>query len=210
MNKLPARVTRTAVLVATALGGCPPSSPVGPWGGGLTDWLLPSARAAGCGSGPGFYHDTCLRIARVAAQGDWDFYATGYAWHIDGYSSSYRASLNANAWGAGLGKHWTDADGNEDVLFAFVFRDSHKHPEPIGGYARQWYTRSVLGGLSVGGGFFAGVTARQDIAHYLPVPIAAPIASVRYRHVSAMAAFMPRIPGFNKGDVAFFWARYAF
>ena len=94
--------------------------------------------------------------------------------------------------------------------FAFAFLDSHKNVQPIAGYARQWYTTPVLGGLSLGGGYFAGFTARSDIAHYLPLPIALPIGSVRYRRVSAMATFIPRVPGINKGDVAFFWGRYEF
>ncbi|WP_321791942.1 antimicrobial peptide resistance and lipid A acylation PagP [Caballeronia sp. J97] len=150
----------------------------------------------------------CARVMRVAHEGTWDLYLTGYGWHIDGYDDT--SHLNSNSWGGGAGKHWTDANGNQDILFAFAFLDSHKHIQPIGGYARQWYTTPVLGGLSVGGGYFAGFTARSDIAHYLPVPVALPIGSVRYQRASVMATFIPRIPGINKGDVAFFWGRYEF
>jgi hypothetical protein len=114
----------------------------------------------------------------------------------------------------GVGKHWTDESGNEDILFAFafafVFRDSHDHPEPIGGYARQWYTPPVLGGLALGGGYFAGLTARDDILSYFPVPLALPVASLRYGKASAMGTVVPRIPGVNKGNVGFFWGRYEF
>src|SRR6202035_3339011 len=102
----------------------------------------------------------------------------------------------------GVGKHWTDANGDEDILFAVTFSDSHKQVEPIVGFARQWFTNPVLGGLSAGGGFFAGFTARQDIAHYLPVPLVLPIASLRYRKASVMATLLPRLPGINAGDVA--------
>ncbi|CCD35859.1 Lipid A acylation protein PagP,palmitoyltransferase [Candidatus Paraburkholderia kirkii UZHbot1] len=126
---------------------------------------------------------------RVANDGTWDLYLTGYGWHIDGYDDS--SNLNANSWGDGAGKHWTDANGNQDILFAFAFLDSHKNIQPIGGY-------------------FAGFTARSDVAHYLPVPLALPIGSVRYQRASVMATFIPRIPGINKGDVAFFWGRYEF
>lgn len=159
-----------------------------------------------------YQHDwlssACERVMRVAHDGTWDLYLTGYGWHIDGYDDS--SNLNANSWGGGAGKHWTDANGNQDILFAFAFLDSHKNIQPIGGYARQWYTKPVLGGLSLGGGYFAGFTARSDIAHYLPVPLALPIGSVRYQRASVMATFIPRIPGINKGDVAFFWGRYEF
>ncbi|PMS18888.1 antimicrobial peptide resistance and lipid A acylation PagP [Trinickia dabaoshanensis] len=180
------------------------------WGPRVLGALVPSAEAAQCGSGDGLYAEYCRRIGRVGGQGSWDLYLTGYGWHIDGYSSSYRASLNARSWGGGAGKHWSGADGREDIVFAFVFLDSHDHPEPIGGYARQWYTRPVLGGLALGGGYFIGVTARDDVFHYVPLPLALPIASLRYRKLSAMGTLIPRLGGLNKGDVAFFWMRYEF
>ncbi len=160
-----------------------------------------------------FKHDwmssACQRVMRVARDGSWDLYVTGYGWHIDGFDGR-RKELNPWSYGGGAGKHWTDADGNEDILFAFAFSDSHHNFEPIGGYARQWYTKSVLGGLQAGGGYFIGVTARSDTAHYAPLPLALPIASVRYRKASIMGTFIPRIPGLNDGDVAFFWGRYEF
>lgn len=182
----------------------------GPWGPWVAAGLIPNAAAAPCGDSDGFYSAHCRRIMRVVRHGSWDLYLTGYGWHIDGYTPSYRASLNARSWGGGAGKHWTDASGNEDIVFAFVFLDSHDHPEPIGGYARQWYTRPVFGGLALGGGYFIGVTARDDVLHYVPLPLALPIASVRYRKLSAMGTVIPRLGGLNKGDVAFFWMRYAF
>jgi hypothetical protein len=151
----------------------------------------------------------CERVMRVAREGTWDVYVTGYGWHIDGFDGR-RHELNPWSYGGGAGKHWTDANGNEDVLFALAFSDSHHNVEPIGGYARQWYTKPVLGGLQAGGGYFVGITARSDVAHYLPVPIALPIGSVRYKKASLMGTFIPRIPGLNDGDVAFFWGRYEF
>ena len=68
----------------------------------------------------------------------------------------------------------------------------------------------MLGGLQAGGGFFVGFTARSDIAHYLPLPLALPIGSIRYRSTSVMATIIPHIPGLNDGNVAFFWGRYEF
>jgi len=150
----------------------------------------------------------CQRVMRVVHDGTWDLYVTGYGWHIDGFSD--RSELNPWSYGGGAGKHWIDANGNEDILFAFAFSDSHHNFEPIGGYARQWYTQPVLGGLQAGGGFFVGVTARSDIGHYVPLPLALPIGSVRYRRASVMATIIPHIPGLNDGDVAFFWGRYEF
>ncbi|SAL67308.1 hypothetical protein [Caballeronia humi] len=68
----------------------------------------------------------------------------------------------------------------------------------------------ATGGSSLEGGFFAGITARQNIAHYLPVPLPLPIGSMRYRQTSILATFIPRLPGANKGVVAFFFGAYAF
>jgi hypothetical protein len=170
--------------------------------------------AASSGDGQcDFKHDwmssACQRVMRVAHDGTWDLYVTGYGWHIDGFGDR-RKELNPWSYGGGAGKHWTDADGNEDVLFVLAFSDSHHNFEPIGGYARQWYTKSVLGGLQAGGGYFIGITARSDTAHYAPLPLALPIASLRYRKASVMGTIIPRIPGLNDGDVAFFWGRYEF
>jgi palmitoyl transferase len=165
------------------------------------------AASANCDFSSQWMTSFCTRISNITTYGTWDMYLTGYGWHVDGYSES---EINSNSWGGGAGKHFTDHNGNEDNLFLVVFLDSHKHLEPLGGYARQWFTDPVLGGLSLGGGFFAGFTAREDIAHYVPVPLVLPIGSLRYQKASIMATFIPRVPGVSKGDVAFFWARYQF
>jgi palmitoyl transferase len=170
--------------------------------------MVPTVADATCNYSWNWMASACERVTRVANDGTWDLYVTGYGWHIDGYDDT--SHLNSNSWGGGVGKHWTDANGHEDILFAVAFSDSHKQVEPIAGYARQWFTHPVLGGLSAGGGFFAGFTARQDVAHYLPVPLVLPIASLRYRKASVMATLLPRLPGINAGDVAFFWGRYEF
>jgi palmitoyl transferase len=170
--------------------------------------LIAKVGDAACNYSWNWMASACERVTRVAHDGTMDLYLTGYGWHIDGYDNA--SHLNSNSWGGGAGKHWTDANGNEDILFAMAFSDSHKHVEPIAGYARQWFTNPLLGGLPLGGGFFAGITARDDFAHYLPVPLVLPIGSVRYRQTSIMATFIPRLPSANKGDVAFFWGRYEF
>jgi Antimicrobial peptide resistance and lipid A acylation protein PagP len=168
----------------------------------------PALSHAACDYSWNWVAQACQRVANVASNGSWDGFVTGYGWHIDGYTNY--SQLNAYSWGGGVGKHLTDANGNDDLLFAMVFSDSHKSPEPIGGFARQWFTRPVLGGWSLGGGYLAGVTAREDIAHYAPVPVVLPVVSVRYRVVSLMGTVIPRIPGINKGDVAFFFGRVEF
>ncbi|WP_240655691.1 antimicrobial peptide resistance and lipid A acylation PagP [Paraburkholderia phosphatilytica] len=139
----------------------------------LVGLLLPLPARGQCTSnGVQWAAAACGRIDREIDDGTWDLYLTGYGWHIDGYTAEHRATLNADSWGGGVGKHHTDANGNEDILFAFVFLDSHGSPEPIAGRARQWYTSSALSGLSVGGGYFAGFTAHNDMLHYVPLPLA--------------------------------------
>ncbi|SDV51190.1 antimicrobial peptide resistance and lipid A acylation PagP [Chitinasiproducens palmae] len=170
--------------------------------------LSTSSCGAFAGCGGGWFDQTCQRISDVAHNGAWDLYVTGYGWHIDGYGDR-RHSLNANSYGFGVGKHLTGANGHQDMLFAFAFLDSHKNVQPIAGYARQWFTRPV-GDFSVGGGYFIGVTARQDILHYVPIPIGLPIGSLRYKRVSLMATFIPHLGSLNEGNLAFFWGRYEF
>jgi len=166
---------------------------------------------AACDFSSTWLQGVCGRVTRVWDDGTWDLYLTGYGWHINGYTQEELHALNEKSWGGGAGKHYTDENGNDDILFAMVFLDSHDSPEPIGGWARQWYTPPVLGGLSLGGGYFAGVTMRADIAHYVPIPLVLPVASLRYRRASVMGTLIPPLPGgANKGAVGFFWARYQF
>lgn len=173
--------------------------------------VFPRDAHAGCDYSSAWLQGACGRVARVWNDGTWDAYVTGYGWHIDGFTAEERHAINAKSWGGGFGKHYTDANGNEDVLFFLVFLNSHDSPEPILGWARQWFTKPVLGGLSLGGGYFAGISARNDVAHYVPFPLVLPVVSLRYRKASLMGTFIPRLPGgANPGDLGFFWARYEF
>ncbi|HEY1609817.1 MAG TPA: antimicrobial peptide resistance and lipid A acylation PagP [Paraburkholderia sp.] len=163
-----------------------------------------------CDTDTSWLKSACERTGRVADQGSWDLYLFGYGYHFDRQKTEQEDPLNARSYGAGAGKHWTDASGNQDLLFAFAFLDSHDHVEPVVGYARQWYTPPVLGGLSLGAGFAAGITARDDILHYIPVPIAAPVASLRYRRASIMATVIPRFGGIASASVVLTWVRFEF
>lgn len=126
--------------------------------------MAPRFAHAACDYSRNWAVSACERVTRVAHDGTWDLYLTGYGWHIHGYDNT--SHLNANSWGGGAGKHWTDENGNDDILFAMAFSDSHNDIEPI--------------------------------------------ASLRYRNASIMATVLPRLPGINAGDVAFFWGRHAF
>lgn len=173
--------------------------------------FMPPLAQAACGASEGWIDSACRRVSHVSDDGAWDAYFTGYGWHFSGYGgAARRAELNARSWGGGVGKHITDARGNEEIVFGMAFLDSHSHVQPIAGYARQWYTREVAG-MALGGGYFAGATARADILHYVPIPIVLPVGSLRFgKKASLMATLIPRIPGLNDGHVAFFWGRYSF
>lgn len=147
----------------------------------------------------------------VARHGNDDLYLDGYAYHDPGtYTAAKRATLNPRAWGIGWGRHRIDARGNEDMVYAMVFSDSHWNAEPIVGYAHQWMWNSdhLLG---FGLGYTIAVTSRADIFHNIPFPLALPLASVRIGPVSLYGTIIPRVNNnLNNGNVAFFFARYEF
>lgn len=137
---------------------------------------------------------------------NWDLYLTGYTWHAGPLFAHKK--LNARAYGGGLGKHWTDENGHQDLIYVFLFLDSHKDPEPIAGYARQWFIQPFrsLPALSLGAGFTAGFTARADILHYTPIPFLLPVGSIRFNKFSLMTTVIPR----KRGALGLFWGRYEF
>lgn len=154
------------------------------------------------------FEASCAAIKQVAQTEGVDLYFTGYAWHIDGYDGR-RNQKNDYSWGGGTGKHWIDASGNEDAVWSFIFMDSHHDPEPAIGYSHQWLTHSTFG-LSVGAGYYVGISARNDVLHYIPFPIALPIASIRFRDVSLIGSYLPRLGTLNNGNLAFFFSRISF
>ncbi len=140
-------------------------------------------------------------VARPYQERGWDIYLTGYAWHAGATFSGKK--LNSKTYGGGVGKHWTDANGREDLLYVMAFTDSYKHLQPIVGYARQWFTNPI-GPISLGGGFTVGLSGREDILHYLPLPVLLPIGSVRFKKFSLMSTVVPR----KKGALGLVWMRY--
>ncbi len=142
-------------------------------------------------------------LTKPYTEGSWDIYLTGYAWHVGPLFNG--KDLNARAYGAGIGKHWTDSNGQQDLLYAFVFRDSYKNVQPIAGYAHLWFTQP-LGGLSAGGGFTTGLTARRDMLRYAPLPFLLPVGALRYEKLSLMGTVIPR----RQGALGLIWLRYAF
>jgi palmitoyl transferase len=167
--------------------------------------------AFGLGSVSDWAQSTWHTAVATARHGKDDLYFSGYAWHDPGtYTAEKRATLNSRAWGVGFGRHRSDAAGNEDMVYALVFSDSHWNAEPVVGYAHQWmyFDDSPVG---LGLGYTLAVTSRADIFNNIPFPIALPLASIRFGRFSLYGTFIPKVNDkLNNGNVAFFFGRYEF
>ena len=150
-------------------------------------------------------------LTNIYDNGTPDLFVTGYTWHDPAtYTAAKRAQLNSHAWGLGWGKHIIDANGNDEMIYAMMFSDSHRNAEPVVGYAKQWLWDPV-GALHFGAGYTAGITSRADIFKNIPFPIALPLVSVGYGRFTLYGTFLPKVTStLNNGNVAFFFARYAF
>ena len=151
-----------------------------------------------------------LDVIQVALQrGQWDLYASGYAWHLPwGYSDATRARLNETTWGGGFGRSlWTE-DGDRHSVFVMSFSDSHRTPQYIASYGwhRYWSPHRKW---SLGWGYLAFLFSREDVAGWAPLPGILPSASIRYRRWEAMGVFVPRVSRDIKGDVFFVFGRIA-
>lgn len=161
--------------------------------------------------GKNFFSAACRRFNRIAKAGQWNLYLTGYTWHDPRtYSAEKTKSFNEWGLGGGFGKSYTDENGHQDLLYAFVFLESHYKWQPIVGYARQWY-KTIAGPVAIGGGYTIGLTMRPDIFKGIPFPVPLPIASIKIGSASIMGVFIPRLNGkANNGNVAFLWTRFEF
>ncbi|MGC9161999.1 MAG: peptide ABC transporter permease [Thiomonas sp.] len=167
--------------------------------------------ALGLGNVADWAKDTWTTAVDTARHGKDDLYFSGYTWHDPGtYTAEKRATLNKRAWGIGWGRHLTDAAGNENMVYAMIFSDSHWNAEPVVGYAHQWMFNNDAP-VGFGLGYTLAVTSRADIFHNIPFPIALPIASVRFGRFSLYGTFIPKVNNkLNNGNVAFFFGRYEF
>jgi palmitoyl transferase len=145
---------------------------------------------------------------------DWDLYITGWIHHgSHTYTPEKLATLNSQAWGGGLGKHFTDENDRTHLLYALAFHDSHDKPEYLAGYGWLANWRPIEGsGLRLGGGYTAFVTLRADYAEYkVPVPGILPLGEIAWSRVSIMATYVPRLSkNGGNGDVLFVFGKIAF
>jgi len=180
----------------------------------LLAWLALLPRmswALGLADVTGWAQSTWTAAVDTAKSGKDDLYFSGYTWHDPGtYTAEKRATLNSHAWGIGWGRHRVNADGNEDMVYALVFSDSHWNAEPVVGYAYQWMFNNDAP-VGFGLGYTLALTSRADIFNNIPFPIALPLASIRFGRFSLYGTFIPKVnSNLNNGNVAFFFGRYAF
>ncbi len=147
--------------------------------------------------------------ADLASQWRPDIYIPVTVWHNRlTWDRAHILRYNERPGGAGLGVSRINPKGNWEGWYGMIFRDSFSRWEPIVGYG--WEARWPLldnTPLSVGAGFTAGITARDNY-NYIPLPLVLPLASISYGPVSAQMTYIPG--GYNSGNVLFAWARWHF
>lgn len=154
-----------------------------------------------CNHKPNIFQSTYKLLHTVWTDGKTELYIPAYAWHNRfTYSSERIGRYNENPWGGGLGKGYYAPNGNWHGLYAFVFLDSHKYPEPIVGYAFS-KVLYLPKDINLGGGFGLLVTQRPDINNGIPFPGALPWVFVNHKKVSVVATYIPGSK--NIGNVLF-------
>ncbi len=164
--------------------------------------------AAACEEPESISGRLCQRLSDTWQEGQSDLLLPFHTHHLRfAYSREQIDQYRENTWGIGYQRSRYDQDGNWHALYAMGFRDSHDKFEPIAGYGYQWMWGDREG-LHAGLGYTVLVTARSDIAHYLPVPGLLPIASMNYRRNGVNMAYVPG--GSGNGNVLFVWGRIGF
>jgi lipid IVA palmitoyltransferase len=168
--------------------------------------LGPTAYAADTGIAPSFKSAASSELSKIWDEGATDVYLPLHTHHLrQAYSPELIASFNENPGGFGMGRSYKDADGGWHAMYAMAFKDSHYKVEPVVGYGRLYpVARAGDAGLNLG--YTAFITARNDIAHYAPIPGVFPMASVETGRLSLMTTFMPGRR--NSGNIFFIFGKY--
>ena len=141
---------------------------------------------------------------------NYDLYLPFLTWHNRfTYDKEKTDRYNERPWGGGFGVSRYNADGNWSSLYAMAFKDSHDNWEPMIGYGweKGWYLDQRRD-FRLGLGLTAAVTARQDFANYVPLPVVLPLLSASYKQASVQFTYIPGT--YNNGNVLFAWFRYGF
>lgn len=137
----------------------------------------------------------------------WDIFVPLRIWH-DREAYDDMSQMNEEPWGLGAGKFYHDEKSNRHSLVVMGFQDSHNEFEPVAGYMWQKLWRNDADTWRLSLGYMAGVTMRGDF-HYIPFPIALPVAGVEYRRLSLEFTYIPPLTGVDfTGSALFVWARW--
>lgn len=141
---------------------------------------------------------------------NYDLYLPVLSWHNRlTYEREKTKDYNEMPWGGGFGVSRYNEQGDWSTLYAMMFKDSHSKWQPIIGYGweKGWYLDENRD-FRLGFGYTAGITARDDFANYVPLPIILPLFSAGYQRVTVQFTYIPGT--WNNGNVLFAWLRYAF
>jgi len=147
------------------------------------------------------------RVVQTWNSPTYDLYMPLYTWHNRyTYDKDKTDKYHENPWGIGVGRSMFDEDGDWHALYAMGFQDSYNMFEPIVGYGFQKIWRPGKSeNWRVGGGFTAGITARQQY-NYIPMPLPLPMFGVGYKQAALQAVYIPGTK--NNGNVLFCWLRW--
>ncbi len=144
-------------------------------------------------------------LSRTWQSTEYELYLPINTWHNRRYYSSEKINgFNEQPLGLGIGKYRFDENGNWNALFVMTFQDSHRHWEPVSGYAFQ-KTWRLADDFRLGAGYAVGLTIRHDM-RYLPIPGILPILSVEYKEISLQSTYVPGGEGY--GNILFTWIRW--
>ena len=154
---------------------------------------------------PSFYSHIKESVSQTWQSPNSELYIPINTWHNRHYYSAEKIdSFNERPWGLGYGKYRYDEDGDWHGLYAMAFLDSHNDVEPIAGYGFQKVWRAS-DNIRLGLGFTAGVTIRAS-TDYIPIPVLAPLFSVKYKQVALQSTYI--VGGNGYGNVLFSWLRW--
>jgi palmitoyl transferase len=156
----------------------------------------------------GWFDTAWDNVAQTYETGSHEVLIPTYTWHMPwAYTRAKINEYQNFPYGLGYGRGRIDAKGNYHGVFVMGFQDSHIKPEWMLGYS--WKTYWPLGGDFKGGlGFAAGLTARTDYSHYLPIPFILPAGSIENGRWSLDVAYVPG--GKGNGNVMFFTNKWRF
>jgi hypothetical protein len=147
----------------------------------------------------GIWDSTKDTVLKIADEGKWDVYLSGYARHFN-HRGDY--NLNEKVWGGGLGKTYRNPKGNEESLYFMATTDSLDNMQYMAGYAYHWIFPVSDTGLEFGAGASLFIIKREDWFHGTPFPGALPMLSFGTRKAKLMATYIPELPHENKKSCA--------